>query len=1182
MTDRVCPTCGAVLPDGAKFCPTCGAAAAGPRSDERRIVTILFADVVGFTPLSEDRDPEHIKNLLDRCFDRLAGDISSHGGRVDKIVGDEIMAVFGAPVAHEDDPERAVRAAMQMQRNLTEHALETGADVRMRIGINTGEVVVGGLRAGGDVTALGDVVNIAKRLQTAADPGEILVGHDTHDATRNAISYEEMGALTLKGRGGAVEAWRAIEALGPPGARLGRARTPLVGRKSEIAVLWHALGTAVDHDRPHLVLLVGDAGMGKTVLVEEALEMARVQHDALIIQGRCLPYGEANPWWPIAEALREACEIDAEDPAEVAADKCRRAIGALMGTDDEGAEASRVADGLLYLMGYEGKLHDLDPARAREEVLRSIQLSLAANARRRPLVIVLSELHWADQLVLDLIDKLFDRLRNLPIVLLTTARPDLEERWTPRPGRHNLFVLNLDPLNRDESADFVRKLLGTEPTAELVDFICERSGGNPLFISELVAMIGETGSIGILSQHMEGRDLPATLRGLVAARLDGLDRGDRAVLEDASVVGRGGPVGALVALAKARGEAEGKARLISLANKDFLVVDDGNYEFRSDLVRDVAYETLTKSERAKRHAAIAEWLVSYAERTDRSEEHLERIAHHYAQGAALAREVGAVGGVPSDILERAIDWIQRAATRAESRETTAVSLHLMEHALELVDDSVPELRARFLVGRAKGRAAARQIDGAFADVAEVIAIAEATQDEPLCARALTVRGEIEQRSGDLDASSATLEQAVEIWRNVGDRQGEAEALRLWGFTSVHRGHLDEAESAISESLQISRLLKDRRGEAWALQNLAWAAFSRGENDLAEERLVVAARLFEEIGDFGGRGWAVGLLAYVHYFKGRLEEAGRIAESSLEWTRETGDRWAYGMMLNLLSSVRLWQGRTRQSIEYARQAHTLFTEIDDSMGLVFSGMNLAWGSVLTGRRDEGLEIALKLMPAAGKVFAGGAAGVLAASSLHALVGETETALRVVSETMTPDETYILVGRAVAQFVAGNADDAYGCAMRAWADDPKDVGDRAYYGCILALAAAAVGRADEAVAAGEEVGRVGGTYLDRTRAHLGRAFGHAQLAHTSEVASALEAARAIVDETDDELHKALVRLAEATIASSRGGDFAPAAEPINAVRDRLEELGIAWRAWEQAFRAAATGGRAEAVIGPGGSS
>ena len=554
------------------------------RSDERRVVTVLFADVVGFTPMSEDRDPEHVKNLLDRCFERLAGDISSHGGRVDKIVGDEIMAVFGAPVAHEDDPERAVRCAMQMQRALLEHAAETGGNVRMRIGVNTGEVLVGALRAGGDVTALGDVVNIAKRLQTAAEPGHILVGPTTYDATKESIGYEELGALTVKGREGTVGAWRAVHALGPPGARPGRARRPLIGRKTEVALLWHALGTAVEHNRPHFVLLLGEAGMGKTMLVDEATEIARIQHNALILEGRCLPYGEANPWWPVAEALRQACEIDPEDPADVAAEKCRRAIGAVMGVADEGAEATRVAEGLLYLMGYEGMLTDLEPSRARDEAVRSIQMALAANARLRPLVIVISEIHWADQLILDLVDAMFDRLRNLPIVLVATSRPDLEERWSPKPGRHNLFVVNLDPLNRDEGAEFVRTLIGSEPPPELVDFIMERTGGNPLFIDELIAVMGQSGFVGP-SGEREEIELPATLRGLVAARLDALERAERAVLEDASVVGRSGSVAMLVELGKARGEPESKARLASLAHKDFLVLDATDYEFKSDLVR---------------------------------------------------------------------------------------------------------------------------------------------------------------------------------------------------------------------------------------------------------------------------------------------------------------------------------------------------------------------------------------------------------------------------------------------------------------------------------------------------------------------------------------------------------------------------------------------------------------------
>lgn len=1152
--------------------------AGGGRGDERRIVTVLFADVVGFTPMSEERDPEHVKNLLDRCFERLAGDISSHGGRVDKIVGDEIMAVFGAPVTHEDDPERAVRCALQMQRNLVEHAAETGANVRMRIGVNTGEVLVGALRAGGDVTALGDVVNIAKRLQTAAEPGQVLVGPTTYDGTKESIGYEELGALTVKGREAPVGAWRALEPLGPPGARPGRARRPLIGRKTEVALLWHALGTAVEHDRPHLVLLLGDAGMGKTMLVDEAIEIAKIQHNALVLEGRCLPYGEANPWWPVAEALRQACEIDAEDPADVATEKCRRAIGAVLGVADEGAEATRVAEGLLYLMGYEGMLADLEPSRARDEAVRSIQMALAANARERPLVIVLSEIHWADQLILDLVDAMFERLRNLPIILLATARPDLEERWAPKPGRHNLFVVNLDPLNRDEATEFVRTLIGTEPPPELVDFICERTGGNPLFIDELIAVMGQAGFVGPSGQR-EGVELPATLRGLVSARLDALERPDRAVLEDASVVGRSGPIAMLVELGKARGEAESKVRLTSLAHKDFLVLDDTTYEFKSDLVKEVAYETLTKADRARRHALIGELFAKYAKRTEREDEYLERIANHYAHAARLVREVGSVDGIPDDFFDRALEWLDRAATRSESRDTQAVSVHLLEHALELVGDARPDLKARFLLSRARGRAGLRQMDGARADTDAVLEIAHATGDTTLRAKALTVRGEIDQRDAAYEASALTLAEAVRLWKELGNRGGEAEALRLWGFTSMYQGNNDAAESAITEALEISREQGDRRGEAWALQNLAWAAFSRGDQDLAEERLLASAQRFEEIGDFGGRAWAYGLLGYVWFFKGRLDEAATVAEGGLEISREIGDRWAYGMMLNLLSGVRQWQGHTRQALDYARQAHRLFTEIDDNMGLVFSSINLAWTSVVTGSPEEGLELALRVMPLAPMVFAGGWAGVLNASHLHVLVGDVETARTILDgHPDVSQEPDMLAMRALVDFVGGDTQAAYAGASRAWNAADDDPGERANYGCIYALTAAAAERPDEAIAAGGEVIRLGGSYLDRLRAYLARAFAHAQRGQHADTRTALDAARACVDATEDDLHKNLVSLATCAVASAVGNDVAPETEPINVVRDRLESLGVAWRPWEHAFRLAATGGRSEAVVAP----
>jgi class 3 adenylate cyclase/tetratricopeptide (TPR) repeat protein len=1133
-------------------------------SDERRVVTVLFGDVVGFTPYSEAHDPEQVKNLLDRCFERLAADVTSHGGRVDKIVGDELMAVFGAPVAHEDDPERAVRAAIQMQKTLEEHATETGSEVRMRIGINTGEVLVGALRGGTDVTALGDVVNTAKRLQTSAEAGQVLVGPATESSTRGVIAYEPVGALALKGRGAPVDGWVAVEALGPPGFRPGRARTRLFGRKAELGMLWHALGTMTAHARPHLVLLVGDAGVGKTRLVEEAIDVAQSQHNALVLEGRCLPYGEANPWWPVAEALRQACDIDEDDPAEVAARKCREAIATLLGAADEGVEASRVADGLLYVMGHEGTLHDIEPSRALEEAVRAVQVSLAANARQRPLVIALSEIHWADQLILDLIDTMFERLRALPILLLATARPELYERWTPKPGRHDLHVLNLNPLDLEASTELVRALLEGEPTSELVDVIVERGGGNPLFLEELVAILGETDS----GPGHDGApaELPATLRGLVSARLDTLERRDRSLLEDAAVIGRSGPLEALDALAAARGETAGASLLTVLGDKDLLVVGDGSYEFKSDLVRDVAYETLTKGERARRHAAVAQWLADYSQRTEREQEHLERIAHHFAQAAQLVAEVGAVDGVSADIMDTAVSWIDRAATRAESRETTAVSVHLLDHALALIGSAHPAQRAKFLLGRARGRATLRDMEGSHADIAEALEIGEKTGDDAVCAQALTVRGDVEQRQGDLESSAATLEKAVGIWKEVGDRRGEAEALRLWGFTSLHRGELDAAEAAISDALDISRMLGDRRGEAWALQNLAWVPFTRGDNDLAEQRLLAATNLFDEIGDFGGRSWAQGLLGYVWYFKGRLADAGVVAEGGIEITRESGDRWAHGMMLNLLAAVRLWQGRTKEALDRSLQGLRLFEDMGDDLGYQFASVGAAMGRVLTGRRDEALAMIEDYFLRSGSIF-GGFGGVMTAAAIHSLLGQGEEALAVIEQGIgETDDSDVLTARALAKLVAGRFTDAYDDATAAWATNPTETGARANYASMLALTAAAAGQPHEAVSAGDEVGGVGGTYLDQIRAHLGRAFGYAQLGDDTKARTALDSARRISEPSEDDLHRALVRLATSVVGAVRGWD--DAAPVVDAV-EALGRLGVAGDAWERVFRAAASG-------------
>src|SRR3989440_8058756 len=313
-----CPACGVPVPEGARFCPECGQRLV-VATDERRLVTVLMADLVGFTALSAEADPEQVKRLVDDSFERLVDDVVAFGGRLDKIVGDELVAQFGAPIAHEDDAERAVRAALRMQDTLAGLVPQLGVAVQMRVGVNTGEGVVGSMRAGGDPTVMGDVVNTAQRLEKLAAPGEVIVGPATQAATRDVIRYEPLGPQGLRGREAPVEAYRAIAPLTRPGRRRAHERSPFIGRDAEIGALSHVLSMAASRRRPHLVLLSGDAGVGKSRLAAEIASLAAREHDAVVLAGQCVPYGDANIFGPVAEALRHVCGLDGDDAREAPA-----------------------------------------------------------------------------------------------------------------------------------------------------------------------------------------------------------------------------------------------------------------------------------------------------------------------------------------------------------------------------------------------------------------------------------------------------------------------------------------------------------------------------------------------------------------------------------------------------------------------------------------------------------------------------------------------------------------------------------------------------------------------------------------------------------------------------------------------------------------------------------------------
>ena len=853
---------------------------------------MLFADVVGFTTLSENRDPEQVKHLVDRCFQWLVADIVSFGGRVDKIIGDAVLALFGAPVAHEDDAERAVRAALRMQQTVTDRAHELDGAVRLRIGVNTGEVLVGALQAGGDYTAMGDVVNTANRLQTAARPGEVLVGESTHATTERVIPYVERGVVPAKGRDAPVSAWVARPPSSAPGERPNRTTGPLVGRDDEVSVLTRAASTALGNERAALLLLLGDAGMGKSRVAAEVLGSLACSQGAVVLEGRCLPYGEVNAWWPIADAMRSAIDATASDPLEVVEPRLRRVVSETTRRELDDHEVTRTANGLLQLFGFEESREGLDLDRAREEVVRSVVTFLDDLTRKGPVILWLSDLHWADDVVLELLTTALVTLARRPLVVLTTARRSLLKRWTPPVGRFDTFALNLEALDAAATEQLIDVLLSETDHEALGEAarveLRERSGGNPLFLVELLALLDDQQVAALDGGRSDSlSDMPDTLRGLVAARLDHLAPNERALIDDAAVLGRRGRIEHLAEMARQiRGVAHIDGEVAAVEARDLLRIDGDIWEFCSDLTREVAYRMLTKSDRAEKHLGVARWVEAQHEGNwnDRT---VDLLAHHYGQAAELLADLGAVGQLSGGVRGRALHWIDEVSARGEHLRLLPAVERLCTQGLALADDEHAATRLTLLVRRARGRTQARDAAGASEDAAAAMELALELGDESAHAAVLVVQGDLAQQAGDLDRAQATLDQAVQRYAEAGDDDGRAEALRARSLAELFAGRTTDAERTASEAREVFHSLGRTSGEAWALQNLAWISFVQGRTAEAEHRIGESLELFGDLGDSGGAAWARGLRGFVRLAEGDLAGADELQRAVLTDARA---RW----------------------------------------------------------------------------------------------------------------------------------------------------------------------------------------------------------------------------------------------------------------------------------------------------
>src|SRR3954453_18936935 len=681
----VCTACGQENPDVARFCLACGTELTGaaPGQDERRIVSVVFVDLVGFTARAEKLDPEDVQAVLGPYHEHVRRELQSFGGTVEKFIGDAIMAVFGAPTAFGDDAERAVRGALAVRDSTLElDARELHLDLQLRIAVNTGEALValGARMARGESMVAGDVVNTASRLQTNAPVNGVIVGAETYAATRDAIDYEPMEAIQAKGKSEPVEAGGALRPKRAAGG--GQHTGELVGRIRELDVLQGIWQQVTGERVPHLVTVIGPAGIGKTRLTQEFDRIVE-ELGGRTVHGRSLPYRESSAYFAFAMQVKQLCGIFDSDPPDVALAKLREPVAHLPSGVDSGTVARHLA--ILLGLDSEGTVDD------REELFFSVRCFIESVARDRPTLLVFEDIHWSDRGLLDLIELLAARLRDLPIMLLALARPELLDSRSAWGG--GLPAYTALPLPAP-SAEHSRKLAGLRLqslSSEAAARLAETAEGNPLFIEQLAATMAEAST--------SSGALPTTVRGIVAARLDALPALERSLLLDAAVVGKTFWRGALERIADG---SNGIPELLgALESRDLVVREtrpiiggEQQYSFKHVLIREVAYELLPRARRQERHAAVARFFEDSTAELGAITTALPRHRRHACERTP------------------AVDYLVRAGEQAELGWAKDQAAILYREALDLVPDDGDERLAMLRRRVALARAAALHIPDA--------------------------------------------------------------------------------------------------------------------------------------------------------------------------------------------------------------------------------------------------------------------------------------------------------------------------------------------------------------------------------------------------------------------------------------------------------------------------------------
>ncbi len=826
---RVCPACGTENPEHARFCLACGTPldeGAPGRGEERKIVSVLFADLVGFTAASDRTDPEEVLATLRPYHALLRTEIERFGGTVEKFIGDAVMAAFGAPVAHEDDAERAVRAGLRIIEALAELNRERpGAELAVRVAVNTGEAIVtlGARPEQGEGMVAGDVVNTASRLQQVAPIGSVVVGEGTWRASRQMIDYEPMDAAEVKGKAEPIPVWRAVQARSRYIVEVDRPTSPFIGRDSELELLRQAYRRMIREESVQLVTVTGEPGVGKSRLIGEFFTWADAQPELFFWRhGRCLPYGDGVTFWGLGEIVKAQAGILESDGPDEADAKLRAAVELVV--EDE-TDRDWITGQLAALVG---SRPGSEASADRSETFSAWRAFLEAMAAFRPLIVVIEDLHWADDAMLEFVEYLADWATGVPMLIVCTARPELYER---RPGwgggKRNSTTVALSPLHADEIAALVSSMLEeTLLPAETQAALLERAGGNPLYAEEFVRMLTDRGILrrqGRAWQIVAEGDIPVpdTVQALIAARMDTLPPERKSLLHDAAVIGRVFWPGALATMGGTE-QADVVSGLHDLLRKELVrpvrrssMQGEDEFTFWHILVRDVAYAQIPRAQRAARHRKAASWIERAA--GERVGDHADILAHHYLQAIDLG---GGRGDTDAELRASAGHYLFLAGERANSLDGRR-AVELFRQAIEFLPaDHRDYGSARLNLGAALF-AVGRQAEAAAELEAARLAFVE-RGDLSQAALAMTVRANVVRHLNRMDESRALLAEA----RDMLERQEPGvELARLYAVMAgdaMLSSRYPESMALAEKALDLADALNRPDLKVRPLQNRGWA------------------------------------------------------------------------------------------------------------------------------------------------------------------------------------------------------------------------------------------------------------------------------------------------------------------------------------------------------------------------